>query len=45
MMWFWSGDQLERLGAFLAKHGLCGPTVTADGVSIAIRAGMPSLSR
>jgi aminoglycoside phosphotransferase (APT) family kinase protein len=32
MMWFWSGDQLERLGAFLAEHGLCGPTVTADAI-------------
>ena len=31
-MWFWSGDQLERLGAFLAEHGLCGPTVTADAI-------------
>jgi aminoglycoside phosphotransferase (APT) family kinase protein len=32
MMWFWSDDQLERLGAFLAEHGLCGPTVTADAI-------------
>jgi aminoglycoside phosphotransferase (APT) family kinase protein len=32
MMWFWSGDQLERLGAFLAEHGLCGPTVTAGAI-------------
>src|ERR1700736_567762 len=32
MMWFWSGDQLERLGAFLAEHGLCGPTVTAQAI-------------
>ena len=32
MMWSWSGDQLERLGAFLAEHGLCGPTVTADAI-------------
>ena len=31
-MWSWSGDQLERLGAFLAEHGLCGPTVTADAI-------------
>jgi aminoglycoside phosphotransferase (APT) family kinase protein len=32
MMWFWSGDQLELLGAFLAERGLCGPTVTAGAI-------------
>ena len=31
-MWFWSGDQLERLGGFLAERGLCGPTVTAGAI-------------
>ena len=31
-MWFWSSDQLDRLGAFLAEHGLCGPTVTAGAI-------------
>jgi aminoglycoside phosphotransferase (APT) family kinase protein len=32
MMWSWSGDQLERLGRFLAERGLCGPTVTAGAI-------------
>ena len=32
MMWFWTCDQLERLGAFLAERGLCGPTVTAGAI-------------
>ncbi|GAH43318.1 unnamed protein product, partial [marine sediment metagenome] len=32
MMWFWSCDQLEQLGAFLAERGLCGPTVTAGAI-------------
>ncbi len=31
-MWFWSDDQLEQLGQFLAGHGLCGPTVTAGAI-------------
>lgn len=31
-MWFWTCDQLERLGSFLAARGLCGPTVTADAI-------------
>ena len=31
-MWFWSCDQLERLGGFLAERGLCGPTVTAGAI-------------
>ena len=31
-MWFWTGDQLERLGGFLAERGLCGPTVTAGAI-------------
>jgi len=31
-MWFWSGDQLERLGAFLAEHGLCRPPVIAHAI-------------
>jgi aminoglycoside phosphotransferase (APT) family kinase protein len=32
MMWFWSCDQLERLGGFLAANDLCGPTVTAGAI-------------
>jgi aminoglycoside phosphotransferase (APT) family kinase protein len=31
-MWFWTSDQLERLGGFLAERGLCGPTVTATTI-------------
>jgi aminoglycoside phosphotransferase (APT) family kinase protein len=32
MMWFWTCDQLERLGRYLADRGLCGPTVTAGAI-------------
>jgi aminoglycoside phosphotransferase (APT) family kinase protein len=32
MMWFWTCEQLERLGAFLAGRGLCGPAVTAHAI-------------
>lgn len=31
-MWFWSAEQLERLGSFLAGRGLCGPRVTATAI-------------
>src|SRR5271168_5589302 len=31
-MWSWSDAELERLGRFLADHGLCGPTVTAQAI-------------
>jgi aminoglycoside phosphotransferase (APT) family kinase protein len=32
MMWFWTCDQLERLGGFLAERGLCGRNVTAGAI-------------
>jgi aminoglycoside phosphotransferase (APT) family kinase protein len=32
MMWFWTCDQLEQLGGFLAERGLCGSTVTARAI-------------
>jgi hypothetical protein len=32
MTWFWTSDQLEQLGDFLAERGLCGPTVSADAI-------------
>jgi aminoglycoside phosphotransferase (APT) family kinase protein len=32
MTWFWSCNQLEQLGGFLAERGLCGPTVTAEAI-------------
>jgi aminoglycoside phosphotransferase (APT) family kinase protein len=31
-MWFWSDDQLDALGRFLAERGLCGPTLTAQAI-------------
>ena len=31
-MWSWSEAELQRLGRFLAAHGLCGPTVTAQAI-------------
>jgi aminoglycoside phosphotransferase (APT) family kinase protein len=31
-MWSWSEPELQRLGRFLADHGLCGPTVTAQAI-------------
>ncbi|MGB9249982.1 MAG: phosphotransferase family protein [Mycobacterium sp.] len=31
-MWSWSEAELLRLGSFLADHGLCGPTVTAQAI-------------
>jgi aminoglycoside phosphotransferase (APT) family kinase protein len=31
-MWSWSQAELERLGSFLADHGLCGPTVAAQAI-------------
>jgi aminoglycoside phosphotransferase (APT) family kinase protein len=31
-MWSWSEAELRRLGHFLADHGLCGPTVTAQAI-------------
>jgi aminoglycoside phosphotransferase (APT) family kinase protein len=31
-MWSWSEVELQRLGRFLADHGLCGPTVTAEAI-------------
>jgi aminoglycoside phosphotransferase (APT) family kinase protein len=31
-MWSWSEAELQRLGRFLAEHGLCGPTVTASAI-------------
>jgi aminoglycoside phosphotransferase (APT) family kinase protein len=31
-MWSWSKDQLQQLGRFLADHGLCGPTITAQAI-------------
>ncbi len=31
-MWTWSEAELERLGGFLAAHGLCGPSVTANAI-------------
>ena len=31
-MWTWSGDELERLGRFLADRGLCASAVTAEAI-------------
>src|SRR5580693_291407 len=31
-MWSWSEAELLRLGCFLADHGLCSPTVTAQAI-------------
>jgi aminoglycoside phosphotransferase (APT) family kinase protein len=31
-MWTWSGEELKRLGRFLAERGLCGPSVTATAI-------------
>jgi aminoglycoside phosphotransferase (APT) family kinase protein len=31
-MWSWSKDELQRLGRFLAEHGLCGPGITAKAI-------------
>jgi aminoglycoside phosphotransferase (APT) family kinase protein len=31
-MWSWSETELQRLGCFLADHGLCGPAVTARAI-------------
>ncbi|MDT5167850.1 MAG: hypothetical protein QOD02_1169, partial [Mycobacterium sp.] len=31
-MWSWSDADLQRLGSFLADHGLCGPAVTAQAI-------------
>jgi aminoglycoside phosphotransferase (APT) family kinase protein len=31
-MWSWSEAGLQQLGQFLAGHGLCGPTVTAQAI-------------
>lgn len=31
-MWSWSEAQLESLGRFLARHELCGPTVSAQPI-------------
>jgi aminoglycoside phosphotransferase (APT) family kinase protein len=31
-MWAWSGEELEKLGHFLAERDLCGPTVTAEAI-------------
>src|ERR1700757_806891 len=31
-MWSWSGDELSRLGCFLADRGLCGPAITARAI-------------
>ena len=32
MTWFWSADEIARLGRYLDDRGLCGPAVTADAV-------------
>src|SRR5246127_4346816 len=32
VMWSWSEPELQRLGRFLADHGLCSPTVTAQAI-------------
>jgi aminoglycoside phosphotransferase (APT) family kinase protein len=31
-MWSWSEAELQRLGRFLAEHGLCGPKVNASAI-------------
>jgi aminoglycoside phosphotransferase (APT) family kinase protein len=31
-MWSWSEHELQRLGGFLADHGLCGATITARAI-------------
>jgi aminoglycoside phosphotransferase (APT) family kinase protein len=31
-MWSWSDTELQQLGRFLADHGLCGSTVTAQAI-------------
>src|SRR5271170_1116813 len=31
-MWSWSEAELRRLGRFLADHGLCGHTVSAEAI-------------
>jgi aminoglycoside phosphotransferase (APT) family kinase protein len=31
-MWSWSEGELQRLGRFLADHGLCGPAITSHAI-------------